>query len=613
MKGVSVIAALTLLTGVLAGGSRTRPWELVIQTGADNDCEFISFRASQLHKELSLVDRNVVREVTVVPAPHPSGVRSVVRALSYDVPTLVSQAQLHCPNDLSDLLFRRVTGSSKTLDSQSILSDKALSLPAISLNPGIIIPPLEVIGLVTSGPSDNRVDLAFFSDGYTLDERQKFLDDASRLANDISANQTFSSVKPLLNFWAVFSPSKDSGVGVGGRAKDTPFGLYRDGTELRGLYANNSEVALAACASLGDRCNYAILLGNDPFYGGLGGEYTTTTASLANGALVLRHELGHSIIDVGEEYDGGFAYFGVNAIHDVSNVTWSHWLTQHGAALVPRVECSAMSMQAYPWTLLDIDKPWLYTFTSSGLYSRHLVKFSLSGIACADDLVVHLDGVDLKWVPRKDIGVDRWHYDILLEEGLTEGEHMIEFILKNKETQGQAQLCSVEILEYGTHTEFNATEGNYGLYPTYNLDNETSYRPTNDDCLMRSVTKPNFCNVCLEGLWLSLMKRVDLIETIRSTCTTVPLSNRHLRTIEVDVAKLAQFREEPIERKESYAITWSSNGRVLDRFANRTQIKVPDEPGIYHVDVVYSIEEVRLDPGAYLTASRTYEINGVCA
>lgn len=52
------------------------------------------------------------------------------------------------------------------------------------------------------------------------------------------------------------------------------------------------------------------LVGNTQLYGGLGGEFTITTASTLNGALVLRHEIGHSLIDVGEEYEGGFAYFG---------------------------------------------------------------------------------------------------------------------------------------------------------------------------------------------------------------------------------------------------------------------------------------------------------------
>ena len=41
----------------------------------------------------------------------------------------------------------------------------------------------------------------------------------------------------------------------------TPFGLYRDGTELRGLYYARPEVARAACDSLGDRCDYPILIG----------------------------------------------------------------------------------------------------------------------------------------------------------------------------------------------------------------------------------------------------------------------------------------------------------------------------------------------------------------
>jgi hypothetical protein len=71
------------------------------------------------------------------------------------------------------------------------------------------------------------------------------------------------------------------------------YGLYRDGTELRGVYYDKPEIANAACISMGDQCDYPILLGkfkfflrhiqksfdpwmvgNDPYYGGLGGEFT---------------------------------------------------------------------------------------------------------------------------------------------------------------------------------------------------------------------------------------------------------------------------------------------------------------------------------------------------
>jgi len=41
----------------------------------------------------------------------------------------------------------------------------------------------------------------------------------------------------------------------------TLFGLYRDGTELRGVYYSKPEVAKAACLSLGNQCDYPILLG----------------------------------------------------------------------------------------------------------------------------------------------------------------------------------------------------------------------------------------------------------------------------------------------------------------------------------------------------------------
>lgn len=180
------------------------------------------------------------------------------------------------------------------------------------------------------------------------------------------------------------------------------------------------------------------------------------TSSIANGPLVLRHELGHSIIEVGEEYDGGDYYFGVNAMEDLKNgISWSHWLTEPIKATgpPPHVERSVMPIQIYPWTLLNTSDPWSIKFSASGLYSRHIVRFSLSGLPGADDLSVMVDGKDLKWEPKADIGVDRWHYDIPQDGGLSDGEHEVKFILKNKDREGEAQLCSMEILEFGDETE----------------------------------------------------------------------------------------------------------------------------------------------------------------
>ncbi|KAF8073531.1 IgA peptidase M64-domain-containing protein [Lyophyllum atratum] len=487
--------------------------------------------------------------------------------------------------------------------------------------PVVPSPPLEVHPLVVSGLSSNRVDLVFFSDGYLPDERDKFLGDAARLAQDVSANQTFATVRPLLNFWAAFTPSKESGIGVGGKPKDTPFGLYRDGTELRGVYYSKPEVAEAACSSLGEQCDYPILLGNDPYYGGLGGDYTVITSSLANGPLVLRHELGHSIIEVGEEYDGGFAYFGVNAYDELSEpVPWAHWLSssqEKGHPSAPRVERSVMPMQQYPWTLLNASTPWSVSFTSSGAYSRHLLRFSLSGIPEASDLKVQLDGDDLKWVPRKDIGLDRWHYDIHNDQSLKPGQHEVKFTLLNEQRTGVAQLCSVELLEFGDEEEFISAPGNYGVYPTFSEKNETSYRPTNDDCLMRSVTTPNFCKVCIEGLWMSLLRRVSLIDDIKEGCKLGSSGNGFvglIKTIDVQLIPLAQFREAPVSH-ESYIIKWWKGRTLLREFTNKTHIEIPDSDalGEYSIGVIFATDEVRVDKDKLLSTGVTYSVTNTCA
>ncbi|TFY81167.1 hypothetical protein EWM64_g2845 [Hericium alpestre] len=502
--------------------------------------------------------------------------------------------------------------------------------------------PFIMQNIAGSEDSSNRIDLTFFADGYLHSEHAKFIKDVTRLVEEISGNQTFHTVAPLLNFWAAFVPSKESGVGTGGKPKDTPFGLYRDGTELRGLYYARPEAARNACQTLQDRfgrCDYPILIGNDPYYGGLGGEFVTITPSEVNGALVLRHELGHSVIEVGEEYDGGFAYFGPNSASDASGpVPWAHWLADtHAAASpessldLPRVERSVMPMQAYPWTLLNITTPWSVPFNSSGTYSRHLVRFSLSGLPEESDLQVLFDGEDLGWTPKPGLGLDRWHYDIYRDGALSGGEHTIQFVLKEGRREGVAQLCSVEVLEFGSAEEFNAAPGFYGVFPTYAFHdrrrlaltslrrfsetNATSYRPTNEDCLMRLTTTPHFCRACVEGLWLSLLGRVDPIDDLTATCVQDAASKTWKHAVNATLLPLGQFRAEAPLVKESYTISWKKDGRALEDFANKTVVLVDDGDdalGVYEVGVEFVTEEVRSDPDGLLKTGAKVHITEKC-
>jgi len=124
-----------------------------------------------------------------------------------------------------------------------------------------------------------------------------------------------------------------------------------------------------------------------------------------------------------------------------------------------------------------------------GAYPSNFIRFSTAGIPQSDQLTVYLDGKDIGWAVEDGIGNDRYFYEYLDigERGLSAGEHEVQFILNYDEpdgiTEGSGpQLCSVEVLEYGTPHEyvlgepcswiplmfrrFNGSAGYYGVFPT---------------------------------------------------------------------------------------------------------------------------------------------------
>jgi hypothetical protein len=158
--------------------------------------------------------------------------------------------------------------------------------------------------------------------------------------------QVFKEISHVVfNTWAVYRPSVESGVGTHGRAKNTAFRLYRQGTQLRGLFPGNPGAARDACKKTGpNACDFATIIGNDPYYGGLGGEFAVSTESVTSGTIVLRHEFGHNFGKIGEEYDAG-NYFGANYASSLSEATskWGKWLSAPAKA-----QNSANRINAYP-------------------------------------------------------------------------------------------------------------------------------------------------------------------------------------------------------------------------------------------------------------------------
>ena len=132
---------------------------------------------------------------------------------------------------------------------------------------------------------------------------------------------------------------------------------------------------------------------------------------------------------------------------------------------------------------------------------------------------------------------------------------------------------------------------------------------------MRLTTGPNFCKVCIEGLWYSLLSRVDPIDSLETDCRLDAETETWKRTLNVTLIPLGQFREELPDVRESYAIVWTQDGKELTRFANQTVVVVDDdeELGEFGVSVRFVTEEVRSDPSGLLETSASVVVSSTCS
>eukprot|EP01113_Clastostelium_recurvatum_P039467 TRINITY_DN6028_c0_g1_i1.p1 TRINITY_DN6028_c0_g1~~TRINITY_DN6028_c0_g1_i1.p1 ORF type:complete len:635 (-),score=118.77 TRINITY_DN6028_c0_g1_i1:1433-3337(-) len=460
----------------------------------------------------------------------------------------------------------------------------------------------EIVALVKSGDPKNRIDVVLMGDGYTAQERTKFFSDMERMVGDMFQDVTFASYLPVFNIWALFRASTQSGIGVGGTPRNTAFGLYRDGTELRGIYCSKTSAARQACAGVGQyACDFPSLIANDAFYGGLGGEFTIGTSSLTTGTIVLRHEMGHNFGSVGEEYDGGSVYSGANSASSLTQVSqkWGAWLTEPSNVVQQQ---SVQRMQSYAWW--DLARGTLrLTFTSDGQWNRAYLIFSVSGCETQNSLRVTMDGIPLNW--RSTGVLDRQFYPFIFNAGFSSGTHVLEFTGTAPTVNQIRQVCNVNLHEYKGENLFKFDNSFIGAYPTWSSSNRLTYRPNNERCLMRNMTSPHFCAVCQENNWLQFFNRMSLIDSVVVSRPSGP------STVQVDltVVPLAQFRTVPVQG-ERYTVKWTRNGVVDSSLANLFSFSRASNvaTGNWVVEVQFQTPEVRVDTNKRLTATQSFTI-----
>jgi hypothetical protein len=434
----------------------------------------------------------------------------------------------------------------------------------------------EVRTIVGSGPSENRINLVFMGDGYTAQEREKFFEDIGRLTKDLFVGKTFKSYLPIFNVHAVFRPSQTSGIGRGSPV-DTAYGLYRDGETLRAIFPGNPSAIRESC-NQAPACDYPVVIANDPYYGGLGGEFAISTSSETSGSVVLRHELGHNFGRVGEEYDGG-GYFGANFSMSPYTPNWLAWVESPDEI---RREPMIARFIDWPWHKLD-KAPFTARLRSNGKFAKTYVRLSASGIETPDTLSINLDGKDLDFTsPNRP---DRSFVNIELP-GLSPGDHTL--TIREKVLDHNNWLSSLTVHEYAS--DFNDRPGHVGAFPVFDKDlEEYGFRPTNESCLMRDMTYDFFCPVCQENNWIKFFEKISLIDKTSSARE----GNQIIASIEtLDLSKSEDIFSFTKERKNlatimasQIEIRWYADGQELEQFRNKKSIMYEPATPIQNLEV----------------------------
>jgi len=170
----------------------------------------------------------------------------------------------------------------------------------------------EVIKLLVNGKPHNHVDLAILAEGYTRDQRDKFISDLKEAGEILFSQEPFKANKKRFNVYGVFKPSMESGCDEPRRgsfkATAMDFTFNSLGSTRYLLTESNRKLRDIAAHAPYDA---VLIMVNSKRYGGGGiyNFYCVFTSSNREKAYLILHEFGHSFTNLADEYySSGVAY-----------------------------------------------------------------------------------------------------------------------------------------------------------------------------------------------------------------------------------------------------------------------------------------------------------------
>lgn len=215
------------------------------------------------------------------------------------------------------------------------------------VNPSELAHTEKVYTIHESGAPSEKVDFIILGDGYSLQEMEKFRDDATRLSEYLLATEPFASHKSDINIRAVETPAEASGVNKPhpGVFRRTPLSVSYGAfdSERYALTYDNKTIRNVASAVPYD---FMVIIMNERTYGGGGiyNLYTTVSADNKFAEYIMVHEMGHHLAALADEYyTSSVAYemqpvtvepweTNITALKDPANVKWKS-LVKEGTPL----------------------------------------------------------------------------------------------------------------------------------------------------------------------------------------------------------------------------------------------------------------------------------------
>jgi hypothetical protein len=163
----------------------------------------------------------------------------------------------------------------------------------------------EVVNIQSKGNMQDKVDLVFVAEGYTVAEKDKFMADAQRFTDSLFVIPPFDKYRDDFNVSAVFVASAEKGTDFSGKGifKNTALnsGFYTFGTDR---YLTTQDMKSIRDAVWNVPCDAIFILVNSDVYGGGGmyNFYAIGTADNKQTIHVFVHEFGHSFAGLADEY-----------------------------------------------------------------------------------------------------------------------------------------------------------------------------------------------------------------------------------------------------------------------------------------------------------------------